>query len=236
MSLSPMQEILILLEDEKSVPIFRINRWGKPARGALAKLVSLGWAVKEKKENEIYYKITDKGEKYFDETLNVLKEKDRWDHKWRLVIFDIPETNRSVRDKLRRSLSSLGLGILQGSVWISTIDIQKQVDAISKKYNLQNNIKYFEVVSNAGLNKQIIEKAWNLPEINNNLEKFIKEGERALKNMGKGSGDRFKAKSLIFDYALIMKKDPKLPAEFILQNDLRKSARDTYLRLRHFAI
>ncbi len=236
MSLSTMQEILILLEDEKIVPLYRLNRWGRPARGALAKLKSLDWVKKEKNENEILYKITEKGERYFDETLSILKEKDAWDNKWRLVIFDIPESNRALRDKLRRSLSGLGMGILQGSVWISTHDIKDQIAQIIEKLNLTKNLRYFEVTSTTGLNRQIIEKAWNLPEINLSLERFIKESERALKTMGKGNGDRFKAKALIFDYALILKKDPKLPKEFTLQNKIRKDAYEIYLKLRTYAI
>ena len=38
MPLNTMQEILVLLEDENQLPIFRINRWGRPARGAMLKI------------------------------------------------------------------------------------------------------------------------------------------------------------------------------------------------------
>jgi phenylacetic acid degradation operon negative regulatory protein len=236
MSLSTMQEMLILLEDEKSVPLFRLNRWGRSARGALSKLKNMGFIDKYKKDDDVYYKITDNGEKYFDDTLKVLKENDLWDGKWRLVIFNIPETNRALRDKLRRSLTGLGMGILQGSVWISTKNIKSKIDKIAEKLKAEKYIKYFEVTSSQGLNQQIIENAWNLPEINLALERFVKEGARGLKNMGKGNGDRFKAKSLIFEYALILKKDPKLPKEFIEQNNIRNEANKIYLELRHYAI
>ncbi len=236
MALSTMQEILILLEDEKEVPLFRLNRWGKATRGVLAKLKNLGWAEKVKKENDLYYKITDKGEDYFDETLHVLRETEKWDKKWRLVMFDIPESQRDIRDKLRRSLSSLGLGILQASVWISTRDIKDKIDKISKRLKLEGKIRYFEVTASDALNHQIIEKAWNLPEVNLDLERFVKNANHALKNMGKGNGDRFNAKKLIFEYALILKKDPKLPLEFTEQNDVRRLAREIYLKLRLHAI
>jgi len=42
-----------------------------------------------------------------------------WDGKWRLFLFDIPESERSARRKLTRALSSSGCGCLQGSVWIA---------------------------------------------------------------------------------------------------------------------
>ena len=41
-----------------------------------------------------------------------------WDGKWRVLIFDIRETRRTVRNRLRRLLSSAGLLRLQDSVWI----------------------------------------------------------------------------------------------------------------------
>ena len=230
-----MQEILILLEDEKKVPLFRLNRWGRPARGSIAKMKNMGYVKKEIIGNEPYYCITSKGEKYFDDTLSTLTKNKKWDKKWRLVMFDIPEKNRAVRDKLRRALTSLGLGILQGSVWISSSDIRKEIDALRTNLKLDKSLKYFEVTATPALNAQIIEKSWNLPELNLEYEKLIKEGNHSLRNMGKGNGDRFKSKSLIFKYALILQKDPKLPEEFIEQNALRKEANELYLKLRIYA-
>ena len=236
MSLSTMQEILILLEDEKEVPLFRLNRWGRGARGTLSKLKNLGWAQKFIKESESYYKITDKGENYFDETLKVLKLPNKWDGNWRLVLFDIPENKRASRDKLRRALSNLGMGILQASVWISPLDIGNELNEISKRLKLENNIKYFQVSANENLNEQIIQKAWNNKETVFKLERFIKNAEWAIKKMGKGNGDRYNAKKLIFEYALILKNDPQLPLIFIEKNEIRKNARLIYHKLRNFII
>lgn len=231
-----MQEILVLLEDENQLPVYRINRWGRPARGVLSKLKNLKLAEKIKIGDEDWYKITLKGEQYFDEILSPLKENFKWDHKWRLVMFDIPESQRSKRDKLRRALSAIGMGILQASVWISPNDIRQDIEEISLKLKLENAIKFFEVSSTPSLNQQIIDKAWNLPDINLSLEHFIKDAQRALKNMGKGNGDRYNSKKLIFEYATILKKDPKLPLEFVEKDELRKRARETYLKLRKHVI
>lgn len=236
MALSTMQEIFILLEDEKEVPLFRINRWGRAARGVLAKLKTLGWAEKVQINKEPYYKITRKGEEYVDSILSALKNKQSWDKKWRLVLFDIPENKRSTRDKLRRALESLGMGLLQSSVWISSEDIKNEIDEITKKFDLSNTIKYFEVSSNASFDRQIITKSWNIPEITEALEKFIKTAEWALKSIGKGHSDRFEAKKLIFDYALILSKEPNLPAEFIELDDIRKKAQELYFKLRRFVV
>ena len=43
----------------------------------------------------------------------------RWDGRWRIIIFDIPEKRRVARDNLRMVLKNLGFIKLQNSVWIS---------------------------------------------------------------------------------------------------------------------
>ena len=41
-----------------------------------------------------------------------------WDGKWRVVCFDIPETDRARRARLRRALHSARFGAVQRSTWI----------------------------------------------------------------------------------------------------------------------
>ena len=42
----------------------------------------------------------------------------KWDGKWRVVVFDVKETRRPVRDELRRTLQETGFIKLQDSVWV----------------------------------------------------------------------------------------------------------------------
>lgn len=227
-----MQEIFILLEDEKEVPLYRLNRWGRQTRGVLAKLKKLGLSEKIQKGNEIYYRITSKGEKEFDKILKPLKIVGTWDGRWRLVIFNIPESKRDVRDRLRRALTKLGLGILQPSVWISPNDIKNEIEEIGTRLGISQSLRFFEVTRNKSLDKTIIEKSWNLPELLDMYKKFNLEVERILKNVNKSSNPNFALKKLIFEYAFILQKDPILPQEFREKDDLRKKAHEHYLVLR----
>ncbi len=212
-----------------------MNRWGRQTRGVLAKLKKLGWAEKIQKDNEIYYRITPKGEKEFDKILKPLKIVGTWDGLWRLVIFNIPENKRDVRDRLRRALSKLGLGILQSSVWISPNDIKKDIAEIGTRLGLSHSLRFFEVTRNKSLDKTIIEKSWNLPELLDLYKKFNLEVTRVLKTVTKSSqssSPNFALKKLIFEYALILQKDPILPQEFREKDNLRKKAHEYYLELK----
>lgn len=236
MGLTPLQEIFVLLEDEKKVPLFRLNRWGKQARGVLAKLKKYGWAEKLSENGEIYYKITDKGDKAVDKLLTPLKTTGKWDGRWRLVMFDIPESRRDTRDKLRRALSNLGMGILQASVWISPNDIRKDVAEIVERLDLGTSLKFFEVTRNSALDRTIIDKSWNLPELEDSYKSFLLRSERILNAINKDPNACFTAKKLIFEYALLLQKDPIFPWEFRQKDELRQKTHQIYLKLRSFIV
>lgn len=75
-----------------------------------------------RKKEEIYY-LTSKGEKeaflnnLFNNKLKTNKES-KWDGKWRIIFFDIPEKKRTYRDKLRHIIKAIGFKEFQKSVWI----------------------------------------------------------------------------------------------------------------------
>jgi len=236
MVLTPLQEIFILLEDEKKVPLWRLARWGKQARGVLGKLKNYGWAAKKMFNGETHYYITQKGEKEFDRILKNLKEAGKWDGRWRLVMFNVPEKQRDLRDRIRRSLTRLGLGILQPSVWISPKNIKNDVEAIRLKLNLKNTLKFFEVTRNQSLDQTIIKKSWNLPDLEDSYKKFNFQATRILKVLDKDPNPRITAKKYIFQYALILQKDPILPWEFRQKDVLRQAANKLYLELREYVV
>jgi len=236
MSLTPLQEIFVLLEDEKKVPLWRLARWGKKTRGVLAKLKNFGWAEKKTLEGESHYVITKKGEREFDRILRNLRDSGKWDGRWRLVIFNLPEKKRDLRDRIRRALNRLGMGILQPSVWISPKDIKNEIENIRERLNLENHLKFFEVARNNSLDKTIIEKSWKLSEIEDEYKKFNFNTERFLQAVDKNPNARFSAKKHIFQYALILQKDPILPWEFRENEPLRKKAHELYLKLRTYVV
>ena len=54
-----------------------------------------------------------------------IKKPKRWDNKWRIVIFDIWERRRSVRDRLRTLLQRNGFVKIQNSVWVFPYDCEE---------------------------------------------------------------------------------------------------------------
>lgn len=68
----------------------------------------------------------------------------KWDRKWRIVLFDIPETKRTARNNLILKLKELGFTQLQRSVWVHPFHCRQEVETISITYGLAKYITYLE--------------------------------------------------------------------------------------------
>lgn len=74
-----------------------------------------------------------------------LKKPHRWDQKWRLIIFDVPEKYHRMRDVFRRRLKQLGLYALQESVYISPYPCFDEVEFLRELYGIAFTVRYLLV-------------------------------------------------------------------------------------------
>jgi len=83
----------------------------------------------KKKDNKSFYRLTPKGRFEFLKLLHLEKIfKTKWDGRWRVVIFDIPEKERQRRDYLRKKLKELRFVYLQESVYITPHPLTSELD------------------------------------------------------------------------------------------------------------
>lgn len=71
----------------------------------------------------------------------------KWDRKYRVVIFDIPEATRKVRDDLRRTIKGFGFICLQKSVWIYPYPCQDIIELLNKYLGIHGEMIYMTVDS-----------------------------------------------------------------------------------------
>lgn len=102
-------------------------------------------SVSEHADGKITVSITEKGMTraltYELETLSMIKPK-RWDKKWRIVIFDIPEKHKGIRDIFRMRLRQLGLFQLQESVYVSPYPCFDEVEFLRELYGVAFTARY----------------------------------------------------------------------------------------------
>ncbi len=74
----------------------------------------------------------------------------RWDRKWRVLIFDIPEYRKGLRDKVRRTLETIGFTRLQNSVWVYPYDCEDFVTLLKADFRIGKDLLYLIVDSIEG--------------------------------------------------------------------------------------
>lgn len=71
----------------------------------------------------------------------------KWDKKWRVLIFDIPERRRSLRAQIRLILSSIGFIRLQDSVWAYPYDCEDTITLLKADLKIGKDLLYLIVDS-----------------------------------------------------------------------------------------
>lgn len=73
--------------------------------------------------------------------------KRRWDGKYRVIIFDIPELSRKDRVFLRKELRWMGFVKVQRSVWVFPYDIEKELKCLLKLWrrDFEGDIRFGKV-------------------------------------------------------------------------------------------
>lgn len=190
-------------------------------QSTISRLLSVGDIEKTIKKGKIYYRLTSKGSDKIKEDIPLLRLSEKpWDGKWRMVIFDIKEKYRPLREGLRRKLLSLGFGMWQKSIYISPFDIAQEVN----QYLVSQKLFPYAICliakrSEIGDDKILANYIWKLDKLNEDYEEFISKCKTG--NFQK----------LWFGYQELILRDPHLPKELLPSDWLRDKARITLAQL-----
>jgi len=91
---------------------------------------------------QMYISLTEKGVKRAGKhQINDLKiiKSEKWDQKWRILIFDISDKHKSKREALRGKLKQLGLFQLQKSVWVCPYEFRDVVKILREFFGLTDD-------------------------------------------------------------------------------------------------
>ena len=102
------------------------------------------------KGDKVYLEITEEGNKLlksFDYDELKLPNPKRWDKKWRLVTFDIPDKKKRERNAFSEKLKDLGFYPLQEIVFIYPYDCRDEIDFICEFLSISRHVNYCLVES-----------------------------------------------------------------------------------------
>jgi DNA-binding transcriptional regulator PaaX len=120
------------------------NKW-KENRSVIYRLINAGLIEVVEDQGKKYYKLTKTGEMQALVLKTRMPIKTKWDGKWRIIIFDIPEGASNERDQLRRLLLLNNYQKLQASVYISPYPINREAIDYLKETGLIKYIRFARI-------------------------------------------------------------------------------------------
>ena len=85
------------------------------------------------------------------------KKPKKWDKKWRVLIFDIKEQKKYLREKVRNTLRAVGFIRLQDSVWVYPYDCEELIALLKADFKIGRDLLYMivdEIENDAWLKEQ----------------------------------------------------------------------------------
>jgi len=201
--------------DEKTQKIFDLTL-NQKTRGTLSGLIKEGMIEKNKgtdpKESDPY-RLTEKG---FSELCLEFPffrfQREKWNGKWRIISYEIPEKKREIRDRLRREMQGWGLGPWHRSFWLTPHPILTTLKSLTSQKEEEQYIQAFEADHTFGDRDILIEKVWGKSTLDKSYRELFKKWHEIL-----SSGDEKidKLKKVIGEYINLLRQDPGLPKELI---------------------
>ncbi len=152
------------LEQLKYSPRFRA-KFDYRARTAAGRLVLRGEAQWMERDGRRYLRITEKGRRQLalaEAKASLRKPQRRWDGRWRMVVFDIPERRRGTRNRLCGVMSEVGFERLQDSVWVYPYDCEDFIALL--KADLRIGIDVLYAIADTIEHDTPLRKRFRLPE------------------------------------------------------------------------
>lgn len=106
-----------------------------------------GYVTRKIKNGKEAFVVTQKGKQkiaqYVVDDCHIARQT-KWDKKWRMVMFDIPEKKARVRKEVSFRIKSMGMHPIQNSVFVSPFPCKKEIDFLMDLYGVRKYFVYTE--------------------------------------------------------------------------------------------
>jgi phenylacetic acid degradation operon negative regulatory protein len=165
----------------------------------------------------------------------------RWNKWWYILMFDVPENQRSYRDTLRVFLKKRRFGCLQKSVWVTPRDVRADYDDLNRAAGVDSVAFLFESRTVLGFgNQSVVKEAWDFKSINRLQEYYLLFAGENLNQLKQTPVTENGILQLIrmdnLAYAQAMSGDPLLPKELHPPDYVGMRAAETHQALLSQAI
>jgi phenylacetic acid degradation operon negative regulatory protein len=188
-------------------------------RATLTRMVKRGLLRRIAVGRQAFFGLTDFGRRTVltgKERAQVADVMDRrWDGRWTLVAFSLPEDSQRERHELRSRLSWAGFGMVQAGLWaaphnVDLVDLLSDLDAL----------RFVNAFSGEPLAPteaaRLVESSFDLATLSARYEGFLQRWEHVERAGAQEVADPLTARVLLSaDWLLVLRHDPRLPLEFL---------------------
>ena len=115
-------------------------------KSVLARLKQKGEIEFEERDGKKFVRLTERGEEALalgKQKLQLAKGKPRkWDRRYRLVMFDVPEKRKKIRERLRFEMQEVGFLHLQDSAWVYPYDCEEFIALLKADLHIGKDVLY----------------------------------------------------------------------------------------------
>ncbi len=196
-------------------------------RSAIARLARQGWLHAEKHGRRALYGLTDAGRRLIDEgTQRIYRPSStKWTGSWCLLTYSIPESRRSLRDRMRRQLAWLGFGAMGGGAYASPRAVSDEAQDLLRTHGVEPFARIFraELRGSPGSDVDLVRACWDLASIGRRYRAFethyaplFARDKRRLRAGQLPDADAFVVRfALTHDFRRFPFIDPDLPRELV---------------------
>ena len=151
----------------------------------------------------------------------------KWNHKWTVIIYDVPETERPARDNFRNVVEKIGFRCWQRSVWLTVNPVKKLLIDLIENWELDKFVTVFTAETLFAKNDiKMIKKLFTPEKLEKKYVNFLNQAQNAL-----SSSNKQKISSLVKNYAELISEDTGLPGEFFSDSKIRQKLVSKYKQL-----
>jgi phenylacetic acid degradation operon negative regulatory protein len=204
-------------------------------RVVVTRLRKEGWLESRRDGRETVYGLTEAAWKLLDEGRSRIfsRAAGPWDGQWHMVIYSVPETDRALREQLRKKLAWFGFGALSSSVWLSPHD---RLDELCATFAEEPTVRIdtFRTRSAGSTSdRDIATRAWELVALDRDYRALLDTYEPRVPEYRAGalSGPAalVERMQLVHDYRRFPFRDPDLPPELLPDGWSGRRAHEVFL-------
>lgn len=206
-------------------------------RVVVTRLRREGWLSSRRDGRETTYVLTDKAWQQLDDGRSRMFQRvdGPWDGRWHTVIYSVPETERALREQLRKKLQWLGFGPLAQSVWVSPHDRVGQVrDSFADQPSIQLDLLHARS-EGADHDRDIASRAWDLSRLDQDYARLLERYQSRMDQYRAGDLDGPEALAermqLVYDYQKLPFQDPDLPPELLPHDWAGRAAHEVFMQV-----